>query len=799
MIRRLAYIFLLVTCVAALWACSDNDLDQQGGNVVKWSVELADGSMLDAASHYHTLEATISGERPQGTIRLSTDADWLTFDTDTLRADGEFDVLPEANVQGVSRSAEIVFTNTEDGTVCKATVTQEKYDGENDDPTQPYHIGYGYSVFDEYMSTNSFRNSVINLAKLQKLDTDTSFVSRQESVRGFVDYEYFSAYSLEDMQRKLVESSTSKTDLLAYNKTVKRFTEITKNSTNENYYALARMKRTVGLSSLDVGAVNYVFHNTELISKQQLPFSTEFYYFYNILTTSPAARTQLIRKFLDRFGTHVIVSAKLGGSIELLTTYNRDSVANLSETTENVFKYFMGSNTSTASKNSINSITSSFSNDASYEVIGGSDETRNALIDDIKSLGTNGKNKLSSDKLAAWLSSINYSALLDSEKRKTLGEVDFTFVPIWDLFADQSLRKEILSVVMEKANANTLYNMHALGVDNYAIPLKGNVEFSNSSTASLVHVLCREDSKEPIAEICNEYVPKIRSDKRITVIYPIVNGTTRITQGIFPGDGENAPSFLSFAKGDVYVKPLDGYKTTDKLDTLYYIHGTLSDNNEGIRIPSVKFVNKEHKLQFSNSSSSYPVVKIGSGYWTRSDMRDYMAWGYYYRGKFRSAEWRGSDYSFALIRYTNAPTFLAANSTVYGLKGNVDGKRTRWYVPRIEDKDNLSEYVGRNLKSLLAGQQSGFEANFLGRDAAVNPATGQDYSTPQREDQGKCCYIVFKNVSTSNNIDLVDEASVLAFKPDYTLETLSGGDISYYYYPVRLFRTNSYNYLQQGI
>ncbi len=823
--RRLAYFFALAACLTVLWACSDSDIEDGLDSATKWSVTIQDGDALSAASHYNSIVAAVSGERPQGQIRVSTDADWLTIDTDTLPADGVFDVLPAGNLNGESRSAQIVFTSTTDGTVCRANVVQSAFDAENYDPTIPYHIGYGYSVFDEYKNTNSFRGSVISLAKLQALDNDTSFVSRQESVRGFVDYEYYSAYSLKELQRKFSEASTSISNFLVYSKTIKRFMQISTNETNENYYAYARMTRSVAVSSIDVGAVKYVFSRKDLVESRQLPFTDEFYEYYDAINSASGDRTELIKKMIERFGTHVIASAKLGGSLELLTTYDRDSVTNLDETTEEVFKHILGSNTSADAVERVKSMSSSFASKASFNVIGGTEEARNALEDNIKNLSAQGNTTLSSDLLSAWQSGITYTALYDDDQRKNLGEVDFTYIPIWDLFADHSVRKEILSVVMALAelDKNDL-DRHALGVDNYAIPLirtvKGrrwswkswetdyeeytytvdDTKFDDKPTTSLVRVLCRKNTSEPVAEICSEYVPKVRSDKRITVIYPIVNGMTRITMGLFPGDGENRPAFLSFAKGDVYVKPLSGYKYTDRLDTIYYIHGMLSDTNQGIKLSTgSNFVTKDHKMRFSDSSVSYPVVKIGSGYWTRSDIKDYMAWGYYSNGYFRAAEWRGNDYSYALVKYTNAPVFLSANSKIYGIRGNSDGKRTRWYVPRVEDKDNLVNYVGRNLKSLLAGQQSGFEANFLGRYADHDPQTGDKYETPRRFDEGKRCYIVFKDVTTNNNIDLVSRASVLAFKPDYTLETVPSAEVSLYYYPVRLFRTNYYNYIQQGV
>ncbi|WP_289479434.1 hypothetical protein, partial [Klebsiella pneumoniae] len=77
-------------------------------------------------------------------------------------------------------------------------------------------------------------------------------------------------------------------------------------------------------------------------------------------------------------------------------------------------------------------------------------------------------------------------------------------------------------------------------------------------------------------EVCNEYVPAIRGDKRITIIYGIKNGRTFHGVGFFPGDGEgNPPAFLTFSDGDVYVKPIKEKDAFEKVDTVYYLHGNI--------------------------------------------------------------------------------------------------------------------------------------------------------------------------------------------------------------------------------
>ena len=51
--------------------------------------------------------------------------------------------------------------------------------------------------------------------------------------------------------------------------------------------------------------------------------------------------------------------------------------------------------------------------------------------------------------------------------------------------------------------------------------------------ATLVKVVYH--GKVPVAEICHEYVPDIRADRRVTVMYPLVKGSPNLNRGIFLG------------------------------------------------------------------------------------------------------------------------------------------------------------------------------------------------------------------------------------------------------------------------
>ena len=789
---------ITIFALCLLASCSNDDVVLPDKDDTAWKAVVITGETLDAEQHYHTIGIETEGLASGSVIRLATDAQWLAIKSDTLPSDGFFDVLPETNADVEERLAELTLTNQADGSTVVVELVQKGSIGYNDGASSGYHIGRGFSCFDEYKCITSIRGNVIDEAKLRGFDSDSTFVSIQEAVRGEMYYEFYSAYSLSEMQSKLTQKTSSTTNILGFKKTVERYSHVSESATNEQYYGYARMVRVVGSSSMDVGALKYIVHNQDIVKSGKLPFSNGFYEYYKkINQASGSDRASLIKKMLNEYGTHVIVQASLGGSIDLAVTYSRNLVTSLEETTETVFKTLTGTKSASDVMNSVNSTLAS---DYAINIYGGETTSREALESNVKTLSATGTSFLSSSVLDAWLGSITYSSLYDSEKRKNLGTVDFSFIPVWELFADKNVSNEILSIVTTMADdEKNVFSDAELGIDNYALPLTGEMmDFDSKNMSSLVRVVCSDDV--PIAEVCNEYVPAVRSDKRITVVYPIVNGITRITMGLFPGDGENRPAYLSFADDGVYVNPLDGYGTTDELETLYYLHGNLYAENQGVPLHQGKLKFQEHKLQFANSKQVYPVVKIGSGYWTRSDIKEYMDWGYTdMYGEFRYADEVVDGYEFALIYYTQAQSFMAMNQTVYDNQGHPVNGRDRWYVPRISDKSHLTDYLGHNHKSMLQGQQSGFEAQFLGRCTDIDPKTGEELTEMKRVDNGTRCYVVFKNVDTTVTAEKVSGASVLVLNPDYTWETLSDEEARFYYYPVRLFRTNYYNYSLYGI
>lgn len=769
-----------------LWSCHDDDAVASS-----WSITtIPEETVFDSYARYYNLTVTQVGEKDTELL-ISSNAGWLRFTRDTLAHDGILEFYAEANEDYRSRLAEIVITSaTHPGRNAVVTIEQRGLgdydDNANDpDPLSDFRVGWGFNAFDEYKSLNSQRLKIIDVDRLAAFDSDTTFNSVQEVVRGREEFSYHSAYSLQEMSSILTREMVSETRFLGVKKTTRRYSKISTKNVSEQLYAYARLSKIVASRSIDPGAVRYIVNRKDLTSGSKLPFTAGFMQVYNQITgSSGSVRSNHIQKMLDKYGTHLIVEASVGGMIDYVVSFDKHKTNKLETSAEEQCKYVFGRLSSDSkTQNTTEQMASAINNDNSFQITGGSAATKNALTSTIKGLTSAGQ--LNSSQLLNWLSSIKSTSIDNAAERKNLDVIDFKFIPIWELFADTEIKNHVISTVIAMSErSDCAFTDKELGTDNYEIDLKKSdiSTFESGASSTLVKVLYLKDV--PVLEACQEFVPKIRSDRRVTVYYPILNGRTNIGQGVFPGDGEgNAPAFLTFSDGDVYVNPIENKGYNDVLSTVYYIHGNLYAENYGVSTQkSVSQRVQKQYLQFAGSNAKYPIVKIGSGYWTRCNISENMGFGSYKdpnnpRSTFTVRETMIDKTLYGYI-FHNKAAFMTNNASVYGPKEDeIYKKRILWYVPLVEDKNNLTTYLGNNHKSLFKGQPSGFEADFVGYyTTEKSGATKKDSS-----------YIAFKdNLSATKG-----EALVLS--SDYKWDTSVVSGINYRY-PVRLFRTPYYKY-----
>ena len=147
---------------------------------------------------------------------------------------------------------------------------------------------------------------------------------------------------------------------------------------------------------------------------------------------------------------------------------------------------------------------------------------------------------------------------------------------------------------------------------------------------------------------------------------------------------------------------------------------------------------------------------------------------------------------YANIFESNKPLFLSNNKDKYGTKQDAAyHERVLWYLPVAKDRAAFTTYLGNNLKAAFKGQISGFDADFVGYYGHYDVNTGGSLGTDQIRDHGAYCYIAFKEDMDSNQ----GEALMLTKDYQWKKANVKAGNNNYY--PVRLFRTNYYQYPNQ--
>ena len=505
----------------------------------------------------------------------------------------------------------------------------------------------------------------------------------------------------------------------------------------------------------------------------------------------------MIGDVLEQFGTHLVVSSELGGIMDLTVNFSRTIKGELDMRAEDFADYFFKSEPSdfTLPNGGIQGMNSKVSIGGTFKILGGAESARQQIEKGIKSGSSNGS--IDSNALKAWLESLECHSLDNTASLDNLMPVSFTLVPVWTLFPKTATGPFLKKMIEKSQQSNYSCQDYVTGTDYYAFPLNNAsfMKFGEGEDQTLVRVLYASNNYgalQPVLEVCNEYVPAIRGDKRITIIYGIKNGRTFHGVGFFPGDGEgNPPAFLTFSDGDVYVKPIKEKDAFEKVDTVYYLHGNIYETNLGIDTP-VPFRQEivDQYLVLNDADISYPIVKLGSGYWTRSYIRELLG----LRGMTDSGPGtlvaseglkEGILFAAPYLWFGLFPEYE------YDLKGIFEvlpedlEKREYWSFPRIIDQNHFLKYIGNNSKVLFKGQVSGFEAEFEGY---CESAVGGSYLTWYN--MGK---IVGRN--TECNILFIDDkwedGTALVLKDDYTWYHKTH---IHNFYPIKLYRTSYYKY-----
>lgn len=633
-------------------------------------------------------------------------------------------------------------------------------------------VGYGYNMLLDYNDIASASDKpVFDYDALVQAERDYGTIIGQEA-NSRLDYKFYTSYSIYEMATRLMKEQTDEVSFLGLSKKTYRYTSVKSYDSQTSCYGYAKLTKVVASRFLDMGKVD------QLLKRQdRYPILTpDFCTWIARLQETGNAKAD-VEKFVSAYGTHIIIYADLGGRLDYDVNFVKHQTNR--EEMERFMEYSLGK---LKTDRTIETTYKSVSEHGGVSVYAyGGDETSRKRLDvnlrpaDITSA------QLSPDAIADWTASISLEHL------ENISLADCRLIPIWQVLPDEGMRAAVRSHILDLAEQLSGQRKEELGLNNYIAitDLKDLCTFD--SNGSLVKLAYNE--KIPKFEICNEYVPELRGDKRVSIIYPIYQGKTNIRHGIFVGDGENTPSEVSFDEnGGIYIQPLEECKAGQVLDTLFYIDGAIYGTDYGIETRVRKLTVEYEWLKINGHASLYPIVKIGHGMWTRKPMSNLMGFGEHKKDD----SWAYKEKIIGGLLY--ADVYQHRNSKFYET-ASFGADEGLWYIPSIDDLDALYTYIGRNPKALFVGQQSGFDITFDGCLSTYDFLKDISYgNTLKFLYKGEAAFLPFKNERT----DDCQGGRALILKPDYSLTQVELRlDLGRARYTVRPFRNSMFVHKNQ--
>ena len=609
--------WLIGCCALVLTGCHDDDEVEPKPMPTELTVTTADDVTLPRFASYERVTVSLGGRtEADSVIAVSCDADWLSLTTTILPADGIVSLATTDNTGQQRRTATLTFAAA-DGRMATLSISQlsPSDDDANGDPRSDGYLGYGYDIYQSFDHPMSVRKTaaVIDLSALRRFSSQTTYEVIHDCRLSRTDLNVYSARTASEFSTILTASGSNTSERLAGCKqNCDRAEYVTRlNSLMQNNIGYGVMEKAVWSRTIDRGALQ------NLRDRDKDFFTAAFSRdLLRVKGQTGESRAQAAEWLLEKYGTHIVVQAGYGGKIDYTFTMSKLGSVRYDEEVRCQAEFTLGRLPQAEWSHQQGTVLSSSKRaEGAINVTGGSPATRRQLQADISSMGDD--DQLEPNHLMEWLSSINYSDHPGSDEN--LDIIHFDLMPLWDLFTGD-LRTELLAAAIRRANLSSCtIDDAALKTDLYWLIVPSVPDDSRQLT-SLSRIVYVND--EPVMNVCSEYVPQIRSDKRVRVAYPIWQHNIQLGQGLFLGDGIHRPAYLMFSADGCYVQPIDSLSPSTILKEVAYVGGNLYPDRHGLTFKGIEVEVHDDVFLYNYGGEHFwtPVVKVGSTFWTRRDI-----------------------------------------------------------------------------------------------------------------------------------------------------------------------------------
>ncbi len=609
---------MMLLASALFFGCSDDDdLNIQGGvdipqevdlmNLEKWSYEVPFDVKSDSEWRIETTGDFCYAMPAEGTGNATVKLCIIDNDEEN-RLDGEL---------------RIIFPRDE-----KKNITlkmQQKYAGDYDANAETldvgnrvYAVGYGYNTTGGYANPESVKRPILKFADM---------VHQELIVLGSVNANFnihtYSSSSIEQLSNDLATKAN-------VNGSFGKFKSEVTGAFNSNYFSSNNYEYALTFIDLAIRNANV---EADLDQMRDTTYMTAAAYKAINGLTPTYADDEGIKRLIKDYGTHLCISARLGGrirhsmAVDISKVTDAYDISAYAEASYDGLFVSGGGSVDEKFKKSFSKNTNACN--IQVNVLGGE-----------QAAAMNLSSKLSEANLNTWKASVNAEnmALVAFNESSS----DPSLIPLYELvdrakYGDRydKIHDYITGEEMAKDYPSIGMSYDCGTITRFAVP-----EFSEEGT--LVKQV--KIDGHVVAQVCEEYIPVINKDERVKVIYPVINNKPRHNMGLFIGNDTHRPARVAWEGTSLAVREYSDMEMGE-LDTVL-IKGASITPIDTLKKPVEGTVIDEYMEGYrGNSNGNYPIVKIFNNYWMRED----------YRGeKFRDGSDVSGDYYETYANYVYA-------------------------------------------------------------------------------------------------------------------------------------------------
>lgn len=522
---RILLLFYGLLLLAAI-GCTDDFSDGALQPAIPDNVSV--DSVFNGNSQTCVLSFDLIEEEP-----IHAEGDFFTLE----KADGKWQLYLEENGENSSRIGKIAIRQA-DGTLKTFSFLQHgRSTVEPQLNKRNYGLGFSYAGFvGEKCDPNSVMSQVINLAEVRKAQEDNpDLLISTDLNKSIISLHQNKAYSFSEFVHNTYAKGGVNVNVLLFKADVEKAKSLLEYQRND--YIFICSEQRVEKAKLEL----FSSELRRAIKDHPQILTHSFRKAVKEMEEDPQNLVR-IDSFLVRFGSHVVTSSTMGGSLKLYNSLSRKSFTDIAKEEDfSSVQILLFFNQRKESSETQQYETVMNNSSLSLEVKGG----KLSYLNEALFNPSFNNSHITEEALGEWLGSVQFSAeeqFANNPDRNNAEMVDMELTPIWEFITNDTIRQVVKARALGTASTlaeifgTSMYPNVKITIDEFndlAIPnyvLGNKMDNANPYGAYAIH------EGKIVAAIFREALPLDRNEygwwRRPThVVYPVRNNEIDLTAG----------------------------------------------------------------------------------------------------------------------------------------------------------------------------------------------------------------------------------------------------------------------------